>query len=151
MRLLDAGCGSGNILERIAEQFPNAECHGIDMTPDNVEASREKGLTRIYEGDVEEMDRLIPGDVTFDVIVFCGLLNRQVMEREKAWNILLQAVKRLSAQGHVVITGYSSCHLSADDLSRSGLAVIRKSLPQNLFKDYETYALRQLYLCRKDV
>ncbi len=149
-RLLDAGCGSGNLLERIAEQFPNAECHGIDMNPDNVEASREKGLTHIYEGDAEEMDRLLPGDIMLDVIVFCGLLNRQVTERETAWNILMQAVKRLNPQGHVIITGYSSCHLTADDLSRAGLAVIRKSLPRNLFKDYETYALRQLYLCRKD-
>jgi len=149
-RLLDAGCGSGNLLERIAERCPDAECHGIDMNPDNVEASREKGLTRVYEGDAEEMDRLLPGDVTFDVIVFCGLLNRQVTEREKAWKILIQAVKRLNPEGHVIITGYSSCHLTADDLSCAGLAVIRKSLPQNLFKDYDTYSLRQLYLCRRD-
>ena len=149
-RLLDAGCGSGNLLERIAERYPDAECHGIDMNPDNVEAAMEKGLSRIYEGNAEEMDRLLPGDTTFDVIVFCGLLNRQVTERETAWNILMQAVKRLKPQGHVVITGYSSCHLTTDDLSRAGLAVIRKSLPQNLFKDYETYALRQFYLCRKN-
>jgi len=149
-RLLDAGCGSGNLLERIAERYPDAECHGIDMNPDNVEASRERGLTRIYEGDAEEMDRLLPAETTYDVIVFCGLLNRQVTEREKAWNILMQAVRRLNPQGHLLITGYSSCHLTADDLSRAGLAVIRKSLPQHLFKDYDTYALRQLYLCRKN-
>jgi len=149
-RLLDAGCGSGNLLERIAERYPDAECHGIDMNPDNVEASREKGLSRIYEGDAEEMDRLLPAETTYDVIVFCGLLNRQVTEREKAWNILMQGVRRLNPQGHLVITGYSSCHLTADDLSRAGLAVIRKSLPKHLFKDYDTYALRQLYLCRKD-
>jgi SAM-dependent methyltransferase len=149
-RLLDGGCGSGNLLERIAEFHPDAEYYGIDMNPDNVEAATEKGLTHIYEGDAEEMDRLLPGDVTFDVIVFCGLLNRQVTEREKAWKILMQGVKRLNPEGHVIITGYSSCHLTADDLSRAGLAVIRKSLPKNLFKDYDTYALRQLYLCRKD-
>jgi len=149
-RLLDAGCGSGNLLERIAERYPDAECHGIDMNPDNVEASKEKGLTRVCEGDAEEMDRLLPAETTYDVIVFCGLLNRQVTEREKAWNILMQAVRRLNPQGHLLITGYSSCHLTADDLSRAGLAVIRKSLPQHLFKDYDTYALRQLYLCRKN-
>jgi len=149
-RLLDAGCGSGNLLERIAERYPDAECHGIDMNPDNVEAAMEKGLSRIYEGNAEEMDRLLPGDTTFDVIVFCGLLNRQVTERETAWNILMQAVKRLKPQGHILITGYSSCHLTADDLSRAGLAVIRKSLPKHLFRDYDTYALRQFYLCRKD-
>jgi 2-polyprenyl-3-methyl-5-hydroxy-6-metoxy-1,4-benzoquinol methylase len=149
-RILDAGCGSGNLLVRIAERYPDAECHGIDMNPENVEAATEKGLNHIYEGDAEEMDRLLPGEATFDVIIFCGLLNRQVLEREKAWNILMQGVKRLSPQGHVIITGYSSCHLTADDLSRGGLAVIRKSLPHNLFKDYDTYALRQLYLCRKN-
>jgi SAM-dependent methyltransferase len=149
-RLLDAGCGSGNLLERIAERFPGAECWGIDMNPDNVEAATEKGLARVYEGDAEEMDRLLPGDVTFDVVVFCGLLNRQVTEREKAWNILLQGVERLNPQGHVLITGYSSCHLTADDLSGAGLTVIRKCLPINLFKNYDNFALRQFYLCRKN-
>jgi 2-polyprenyl-3-methyl-5-hydroxy-6-metoxy-1,4-benzoquinol methylase len=150
-RLLDAGCGSGNLLERIAQRHPAAECHGIDMNPDNVEASREKGLTRIYEGAAEEMNRLLPGYITLDVIVFCGLLNRQVTERQQAWDILTAAVKRLTPGGHIVITGYSSCHLNAADLSRAGLSVLRKCLPKNLFRDYEGYALRQLYLCRKNV
>lgn len=148
-RLLDAGCGSGNLLERITARHPDAECHGIDMNPDNVEAAMEKGLTRIYEGDAGEMDRILPEGIAFDVIVFCGLLNRQVTERERAWNILLQGVKRLSPRGHVLITGYSSCHLTSDDLDRAGLAVIRKCLPNNLFNDYTSYSLRQLYLCRK--
>lgn len=149
-RLLDAGCGSGNLLERIAQRHPDAECHGIDMNPDNTEASREKGLTHIYEGRAEEMDRLLPGGIVFDMIVFCGLLNRQVTDRQQAWNILTASVKHLSPGGHIVITGYSSCHLTADDLSRAGLSVLRKCLPKNLFRHYEGYALRQLYLCRKN-
>jgi len=143
-RLLDAGCGSGNLLERIAQRHPDAECHGIDMNPDNVEAAREKGLTHVYEGRAEEMDRLLPIGILFDAIVFCGLLNRQVTERQQARDILTAAVKRLSPGGHIVITGYSSCHLTADDLSRAGLSVLRKCLPKNLFRDYEGYALRQL-------
>lgn len=148
-RLLDAGCGSGNLLERIAERFPDAELHGLDVNPDNIEASRDRGMTNIYEGDAGDMDRLLPRDMTFDVIVFCGLLNRQVTERQQALDILTLALKRLAPGGHIVITGYSSCHLTADELSRAGLSVLRKCLPKHLFRDYEGYALRQLYLCRK--
>ena len=149
-RLLDAGCGSGNLLERIAGRCPDAECHGIDVNPDNVEAARERGLTHIYEGDAGEMDRLLPRGAVFDAIVFCGLLNRQVTARQKALDILQTSVGRLVPGGHVVITGFSSCHLTADDLSRAGLSVLRKCLPKNLFRDYGSYALRQLYLCRKN-
>ena len=34
LRILDAGCGTGLLLNRLARLFPSAELHGIDASPD---------------------------------------------------------------------------------------------------------------------
>ncbi len=83
-------------------------------------------------------------------MVFCGLLNRQITTRDQAEPILRNALSRVRRGGHIIITGYTSCHLTADDLSGLGLAVLRKCFPDRLFLDYEKYYLRQLYVARKD-
>lgn len=167
-RLLDLGCGSGNLIATLLDHFakkdtrrdggkgtgkrgiPPFQCYGVDISNENVEAARGKGLNGIFTGDCEEIDKVLPPELTFDLMLFCGLLNRQVVpSREKALSILTNALKRLLPGGHVVITGFSSCHLTAEDLARGGIEVLRTSLPGNLFKSYDDYFLRQLYLGRK--
>ena len=148
-RVLDAGCGTGDLIQAIRESFPHAECHGFDINPDNVDAALEKGIPHINVGDAEYLDELLPGKMHFDVVIFCGLLNRQVTDREKASSILAKCLPRLKKGGHMIMTGYSSCHFTASDLEHSGITLYRKSLPGNLFKDYNRYYLRQFYAGRK--
>jgi len=62
---------------------------------------------------------------------------------------LCKALSRLRKGGHIIITGYSPCHFTADDLAEKGIKVLCKSIPKNIFKDYMGFYLRQLYLGRK--
>ena len=141
-------CGCGNLTE-ISRGVPATECWGIDNNPDNVEAAAEKNIPGIYLGDCEAIASILPPDLLFDLVVFCGLLNRQVTTREKALRILSNSLPRLKTGGHIIVSGYTSCHLTARDLSEMDLEVPWKSIPENIFKDYQNYSLRQLYVARK--
>ncbi|NPU85184.1 MAG: class I SAM-dependent methyltransferase [Syntrophaceae bacterium] len=172
-KLLDVGCGCGDLIEALLGgnqagpadwrlcgcgnlfRVPDCgrpaalDCHGIDANPDNVGEAQRRRLANIHFGDGEDVTGL-PGDLMYDIMIFCGLLNRQILSREKAERILRKSMTRLRRSGHVIITGYTSCHLTADDLSRIGLAVLRKCFPGCLFLDYNEYHLRQFYVARKD-
>ncbi len=171
--LLDIGCGCGDLLQELQDSIRTTEqewerygCadlrrlrnlapsrplefHGIDINPENVEEARRRGLSNIRVGEAaNETDH--PGEQTFDIVVFCGLLNRQVTTRDQSETILRNSLSRLRRGGHIIITGYTSCHLTADDLSGLGLTVLRKCFPDSLFPDYNEYHLRQFYIARKD-
>lgn len=143
------GCGCGNLLEMKPLRMPAFHCWGIDINPDNIEAAEEKGIHRVFLGDGEDVRETLTPDVMYDVIVFSGLLNRQVTSREKSGRIVSRAIDRLKRGGHIIVTGYTSCHFTAEDFSRMGLNVMQKCVPENVFKDYQTYALRQLYVAQK--
>jgi len=143
-------CGCGNIIEISRGRISRFLCYGIDISSGNVEAARSKHLENIFLGDSERIDEILSPGMTFELILFCGLLNRQVIpSKEKAVSILRSALERLDPGGYIVITGYTSCHLTAEDLSLKGIEVLRRSLPGHLFKNYENYFLRQLYVGRK--
>lgn len=143
-------CGCGNVIEISRGRIRPFQCYGIDISDGNVEAARDKHLENVYVGDSEEINRIIPPGLTFDMILFCGLLNRQVLpSKDKAFAILRNALARLSPGGYIIMTGYTSCYLTAEDLTIEGIEVLQKSLPGNLFRDYENYYLRQLYVGRK--
>lgn len=148
-RLLDMGCGSGNLIQAVKKRFPNANCYGIDINDKNIEAAEENELPNIHLGDSEKINDILPDWLFFDVIIFCGLLNKQVTTREESTKILANSLQRLKKGGHIIITGYSACHLTSDDLTNMGTHVLRKSIPENIFKDYFNFYLRQLYLGRK--
>jgi len=148
-KFLDAGCGSGNLIELITDRVPNVIYCGIDSNSKNVEAAKEKKLSNIFIGDCEWIDDILPDTLFFDMILFCGLLNVQIINKEKADKILNKTIPRLKSGGHIIITGYSPCHFTAEDLAEKGIQVLRKSIPKNIFKDYMGYYLRQLYLGRK--
>lgn len=149
-QLLDVGCGSGNLIEAIKDRFPNANCYGIDINIKNIEAVKEKRLSNIFPGDCEWIDDILPDDLFFDMVIFCGLLNIQITDKEKATRILNKTLQKLKIGGHIIMTGYSPCHFTAEDLTRMGIYVLRKSIPKNIFKDYMGYYLRQLYLGKKN-
>ncbi len=142
-------CGCGNIIEVLKRRIPRFQCYGVDINPANIDAAEEREIPNIHLGDSERIDEIFPSHITFDMIIFSGLLNRQVTSREKAESILRNALEKLNRSGYVIITGYTSCHFTADDLSCMGIDVMGKSIPNNIFKEYSDYYLRQLYLGRK--
>ncbi len=149
-RLLDVGCGAGNLLAAIRREHPQAHYAGLDISPANVEAAKEKGLEDIREERGENVAAAFAGEPLFDVIIFCGVLNRQIMDADSARTILRKSLTRLEKGGYVIVTGYSSCHFSARQLQREGLTVLKKSIPENIFQDYDEFHLRQFYMARKD-
>lgn len=142
-------CGCGNLIETTSRRRPDLECYGIDINPENIRAAEEKKILNVVQGDCEYLDSYIPEDIKFDIVICCGLLNKQVTSKLEAGNILERAVDRLIAGGHIIITGYSACHLTAEDLAGMGIHVLCKSIPENIFKSYYEYHLRQFYICRK--
>jgi len=86
--LLDVGCSPGNFIEAITKRFPNVNCCGIDINVKNINAAKEKELSNIFPGDCEWIDDILPDDLFFDMVIFCGLLNIQITDKEKATRIL---------------------------------------------------------------
>ena len=173
-RLLDLGCGCGDLIEAVkchycrkryegrrgrcrggafpgagSERIPDFDFFGVDCNADNVHVAGEKRGGRIVEGDCGQLETLLADGLEFDVIVCCGLLNRQVTAREEAGAILAKAVSRLRPGGHIIVTGYTACHLTAEAFSRLEVEILQKSIPGNLFKPYREYHLRQFYVGRK--
>ena len=56
IRMLDAGCGSGRILNRLAELFPNSRFVGLDLSAEATANARTEALARGL-GNVEFMAR----------------------------------------------------------------------------------------------
>lgn len=50
--LLDAGCGTGGLLRRLAKWFPTAQLRGLDLFPLAVQLARERAACPIDEGSV---------------------------------------------------------------------------------------------------
>lgn len=56
MSILDAGCGTGYALNRIAKLVPNAELIGIDLAPNMLEIAKEVcPSANLYLGDLERL------------------------------------------------------------------------------------------------
>lgn len=77
-RLLEVGCGTGNLQLQIAKAFPAALCTGIDIDPTGLAAAREA----IRRAGLAERVTLIEGDVatavapgSFDVVVMVEVLH----------------------------------------------------------------------------
>jgi cyclopropane fatty-acyl-phospholipid synthase-like methyltransferase len=67
IRVLDVGCGSGRILNRLAERYPESRFTGIDLPAEATEAARaqacEKGLRNVefVARDLSDFDETARG------------------------------------------------------------------------------------------
>lgn len=73
IRVLDVGCGSGRIMNRLAELFPRSRFEGLDLSSEAIHRARaeasEKGLRNVEfaQKDVTDFDESAPV-ATFDLI-----------------------------------------------------------------------------------
>lgn len=67
-RVLDIGCGTGQLLQSLAQRYPQAGLTGLDLAPNMLQQAAERLGTRaeLVQGDAE---RLPFGDTSFDLVV----------------------------------------------------------------------------------
>lgn len=68
--IVDIGCGAGAILRAMSKRWPQAECLGIDPSPDAIalaETSPEKGMTTFRVGLVSDLDSRFDVALALDV------------------------------------------------------------------------------------
>jgi ubiquinone/menaquinone biosynthesis C-methylase UbiE len=73
-RVLDVGCGTGELLRRVRANVPDAVLAGLDAVPEMLDVAREK----LSGGDdlrVGYADRLPWNARTFDVVVSCNMFH----------------------------------------------------------------------------
>lgn len=112
-KLLDAGCGTGVLLNLVATRYPDATLVGIDPVPDMLGVAR-KRLPAGVELAVAWADRLPFTEKSFDVIVSASMFHyvRQPV-------ITLNEMRRvLRPGGQLVLTDWCADYLSCRLLDR---------------------------------
>lgn len=85
LRILDAGCGTGNTAISLASALPRAVILGLDVCPDSLDRARslaaEKGVTNVRFRE-QDLARLDSSEGPFDVVLCLGVLHHTAdMER----------------------------------------------------------------------
>ena len=67
-RVLDIGCGTGQLLQQLAQQYPHASLTGLDLAHNMLQLANERlgGSASLLQGDAE---RLPCTDMSFDLVV----------------------------------------------------------------------------------
>lgn len=73
-RVLDVGCGTGELLRRVRANVPDAVLAGLDPVPEMLEVARDK-LSGRDDLRVGYADRLPWNAGTFDVVVSCNMFH----------------------------------------------------------------------------
>ena len=118
IRVLDAGCGTGRTLQRLAKLFPRSRFTGMDLSTQATAAAREEsaaaGLTNIefIAVDLSDFDRTAP-PASFDLIFTFDAIHDQ------AWPLkVLSGIHRALADDGVYvmqdIKGSSHVHTDVD-------------------------------------
>ncbi len=100
IRVLDAGCGSGRVLNRLAELYPNSRFVGIDLSAEAISAARcgasQNGLRNIefVTRDLSNFDETAEAEA-FDFITTFDAIHDQA----KPLNVLKGICRALKADG----------------------------------------------------
>ena len=100
-RVLDVGCGTGELLRRIRANVPDAVLAGLDPVPEMLDVAREK-LSGRDDLRVGYADRLPWNAGTFDVVVSCNMFH-YISEPLRA---LREIARVLRPTGALVLTDW---------------------------------------------
>lgn len=89
-KVLDIGCGTGQLLQELAQRYPHSELTGLDLAPNMLRQAEKRldGKANLVQGDAE---RLPFQDKSFDLVVSSSTF--QWLERcdccfGEAWRVL---------------------------------------------------------------
>ncbi|MSR63116.1 MAG: methyltransferase domain-containing protein [Planctomycetes bacterium] len=137
-RILDVGCGTGEIVLRLAREFPRVTLVGIDVHEPHLDVARERsaplaGRVQFRTGDAFALD--FP-DKSFD-LTLCRHMLQAVPEPER----VLAEMKRVTRPGgrlHIVAEDYGMIHchpcaVDGDRFWREGPIALGKSTGTDLY------------------
>ncbi len=126
-RVLDAGCGTGGLLRRLAEAFPSWERTGVEIDGYAVAVARQKTRALLVRGS---LDALPVPDRRFDAIVSADVIYHESVDERAA---LAECFRCLKPGGCLVL------NLPAYEWMRSGHDVQIRTA-----RRYHASGLRQL-------
>jgi ubiquinone/menaquinone biosynthesis C-methylase UbiE len=106
-RVLDVGCGTGELLARLAAKYPGASLAGLDPVPAMLDMAREK-LSPNVDLRVGWANELPWPDASFDVVVSCNMFHYITHPVEA----LREMERVLRPGGRIVITDWCDDYLA---------------------------------------
>jgi len=103
-RVLDYGCGKGDLYAYIMEHAGSVDYTGWDINPDLIALARAKHPGASFE--VADADELHPGE-SFDVIFICGVFNNRVQGVHESMLNTLESLFEIAREA-VVFNALSS-------------------------------------------
>lgn len=98
-KILDVGCGDGELLALLQEKR-NADVRGLEISEDGVAAAVTRGLS-VIQGDADKDLEIFP-DNTFDLVI----MSNTIQATRKPKDILLQ-LKRISKRAIVAVPNFA--------------------------------------------
>lgn len=95
-RVLDAGCGTGGMMEHLRAACPALKISGVDNSPEAVQITRERGFSDVSVGSVSETPF---APASFDAVISLDVLCQQKVNHTKA----LEEFHRILAPGGVLV------------------------------------------------
>jgi SAM-dependent methyltransferase len=82
-RVLDAGCGTGGMMEVLRRKHPSWRLHGLDFSGEALEHCRKRGFTDLTQGSVNALpfaDASFDAVLSLDVLYFEGVDDTHAVE-----------------------------------------------------------------------
>ena len=145
-RILDAGCGTGEVSSRLAELFPHAHVLGIDIVDPHLELARERyaNLAPRLAFEHQSIFELKAADRTFDLTV-C----RHVLHAIPHADRVVAELARVTRRGgylHLIAEDYGMLHfqsaaLDPRDFWHQAAASFGKNTGTDLFMGRNTFGI----------
>lgn len=107
-KILDAGCGTGAILQRLGNPARNV---GVDLAPEAIAFCRRRGLTNVEQADVAALPF---GDGSFDAVISSSVLYHTWVKDLDAVAHEMHRVLRPAGLLFVVLPAFSFLHSAHD-------------------------------------
>jgi len=158
-RVLDVGCGKGDLMLQILQDLPQVEAYGLEYLESNVERARFRFANTIAEvrgepkpsyaaasdnaeskehirqGDAMDLSAAFPDIKKFDAIVASGLITNQVSTPEEARKMFAQWPQILHRDDKVIACGLTDIIVTPDQM-RKRFRILQTCVRENLF-DYK--------------
>jgi ubiquinone/menaquinone biosynthesis C-methylase UbiE len=134
--ILDAGCGTGAILQRLGNPEKNV---GIDLAPEAISFCRERGLSNVRQGDISHLPF---ADASFDAVICSSVLYHQWVDDVAA---ALREMRRVLRPGGLLLINVPAFRFlhSAHDVAVMTARRFRKPEIRKLLFD-QNFTIRRL-------